>query len=269
MEFSYDRSPKNPAREKARDSDTSASASPAAPAKELPSGVSEAPPQAPIPDFGSPQTVVDRSRDTMTDALTGAASLHYLMKELPREYARCHRYRHSLAIVRCDIDRLKLVNVGFGRDAGDEVLRAFNARALRVIRSSDWIARVVDDEFVVVLPETDLDGAAIVAERIRQGMAGRPVIAGKDSFPATVSIGYCAVLNPSELARLACDDMLQVSAEQLRIAVRDGRNRISGAYARRAPDPEPTAVTNITVAAPDELMVVEYDETPPGSRTTR
>jgi two-component system, cell cycle response regulator len=166
---------------------------------------------------------------------------------------------------------LKLINVGFGRDAGDEVLRAFNARVLRLVRSSDWIARVVDDEFVVVLPETDLDGAAMVAERIRGGMVGRPVIVGKESIIVTVSIGYCAVLNPSELARLACDDMLQVSAEQLRLAVQKGRNSIAGTHARRSQESEPAIVSNTrpTVAAPDELKVVEYDEDPHSSRAKR
>jgi diguanylate cyclase (GGDEF)-like protein len=215
-------------------------------------------------DTASRPALDERARDTMTDPLTGAASLHYLMKELPREYARCHRYRHPLAVARCDIDRLKLINSGFGRDAGDEVLRTFNARALRALRSSDWIARVVDDEFVVVLPETDLEGAAIVAERIRAAMADRPVNSNSAAFPATVSIGYCAVINPVELARLACDDMLQVSAELLRSAVQGGRNRIAGAYARRSQESRPAAAGTgkPTVAAPDELGLVEYDGKP-------
>jgi diguanylate cyclase (GGDEF)-like protein len=231
-----------------------------------------APPKTAASEAEMPPAAEDRSGGAMTDALTGAATLHYLMKELPREYARCHRYRHALAIARCDIDRLKLINAGFGRDAGDDVLRVFNARVLRVVRSSDWIARVVDDEFVVVLPETDLDGAALVAERIREAMAERTIKAGNDAFTATVSIGYCAVTNPVELARLACDDMLQVSAEQLKIAVQGGRNRISGIHAARrshGSETVPVAEKRATLSAPEELMLVEYDGKPSGSRAKR
>jgi len=201
------------------------------------------------------------SEDALTDPLSGAASQAYLARELPREYARSRRYGHPLAVLVCDIDRLRLINSGFGRAAGDEVLRTFRRRANRRLRSADWIARTMDDDFVIVLPETDLAGAAIVAERIRKIFGDRPINSGTDSFPATVSIGYSAIDSTTELPRVDVEDLVGTAEDQLAAAVRGGRNRICGASARRAPGAEspqePTDGKLTKVAAPPRLSIVD------------
>jgi diguanylate cyclase (GGDEF)-like protein len=179
---------------------------------------------------------------------------------LPKEFARSRRYSHALAIAICDIDRLKLVNDGFGRTAGDEVLRAFAARAAHVLRSSDWLARVGGDEFVIVLPETDLEGAARVANKVCNVMALRPFSAGTGDFRATVSIGYCAVSEPAEFARLACNDLLRKAGEQLRIAVANGRNCARGEAAEPSRTEKFKEIRRgklTTVPAPERLTLVE------------
>lgn len=183
------------------------------------------------------------------------------MWELCREHARSRRYAHPLAVIISDIDRLKLVNDGFGRAAGDEVLRAFHARVSRVLRAFDRIARIAGDQFVVALPETDLAGAAVVAERICAVMSSRPISAQASVFGATVSVGYSAVTNPSELARITCEDLLRAAHGQLCMAVARGRNRVCGIEAQPvhhtgSQTARHRAMTK--VPAPEHLTLLEY-----------
>ena len=136
----------------------------------------------------------ENRRLATTDPLTGAHNLRYLMKNLPRELARCRRYDHPLAILSCDVDGFKQVNDRYGHQAGDLVLQAFVARSANCLRNaSDWLARIGGDEFVIVLPETTLPGATAVARKLRQLLAALPVpsAAGPVSFMA--SIGVTAV----------------------------------------------------------------------------
>lgn len=203
-----------------------------------------------------------RNGDAVHDSLTGAASLQQLMQELRREFARSCRYGHPLAVVRCDVDRLRLINEGFGRPAGDEVLRAFNDRAMRVLRPFDWIARVADDEFIIVLPETNLAGAAVVSERIRKLMASRPVASKAGPFKATISIGYTAVETRSQLHQCDVEALLETSAAQLRVAREKGSNTISGCVVKYADRPASPSTSVRSRPSPEEWTLVEYDGTP-------
>ena len=202
-----------------------------------------------------------RHGDAVHDSLTGAASFQQLMQELRREFARSCRYGHPLAIARCDVDRLGLINEGFGRPAGDEVLRAFNDRATRALRPFDWIARVSDDEFIIVLPETDLAGAAVVSERIRKAVASRPFASKAGPFKATISVGYTAVEGHSQLHRCDVEALLETSADQLRVAIQKGRNTISGCVVKYADRPASSA-SGRSRPPPEEWTLVEYDGTP-------
>ena len=210
--------------------------------------------------------------DVFTDAVSGVASSAYFSRELRREYARCRRYEHPLAVIVCDIDRLKLINGGFGRTAGDAALRAFGTRAIRSVRTADWIGRKAEDEFVVVLPETDLAGAAVVAERIRRAMADRPVTSAKSTFTVTLSIGFSALESATELARFGASDLLETAEQQLALSARNGGNRITGAPIARSHRPTPAKTptrSGLTqVAAPVHLSLVE-DHQPTPDRPVR
>ncbi|HEY0801438.1 MAG TPA: response regulator [Steroidobacteraceae bacterium] len=125
------------------------------------------------------------------DSLTGAHNLRYLAEHLPRELGRSQRYGHSLAVLSCEIDELKLIIDRFGRPAGEDVLREFVARCQGSIRTaSDWLARVGEGEFMIVLPETAARGAHRVAQKLRQILAMEPVStrAGSVSVAATVTV---------------------------------------------------------------------------------
>lgn len=183
---------------------------------------------------------VENRRLAFTDALTGAYNHRFLKKHLPREYERCRRYEHPLSVLVCDLDRFKLVNDGYGHETGDEVLRLFCQRATHELRASDWIARTGGEEFVVVLPETDLAGARVVAEKIRGAMAAKKVVTGANSFVTTVSIGFSSAETPEDLNTFTYEELLRTADAKMYEAKAAGRNQSRGAHVVRDPNAAPT-----------------------------
>jgi diguanylate cyclase (GGDEF)-like protein len=170
----------------------------------------------------------ESERLAMTDALTGALNRRYLMASLPREIERSRRNGHSVALLVCDLDHFKRINDQFGHKAGDQVLEDFCARS-RTLRASDWIARTGGEEFVIVLPETDLNGAALVAEDLRRAVCAEPVVTVAGAVPVTVSIGYSALCSDSDFARWQWEDLMRAADKQLYVAKSAGRDRCAGA----------------------------------------
>ncbi len=109
----------------------------------------------------------------ITDNLTRLYNRHHLATVLEDEIARCHRYGHSLAIMMIDIDNFKSFNDDYGRPAGDKMLSFAGTLIKENIRKFDRAFRYGGEEFVVVLPETDLTLAYIVAERIRKSFQNK------------------------------------------------------------------------------------------------
>jgi two-component system, cell cycle response regulator len=173
----------------------------------------------------------ENRRLSVTDPLTGAHNLRYLMKNLPRELSRAHRYAHSLAVLSCDIDRFKHINDGFGHEVGDDVLRAFVARADSAIRrGSDWLARVGGDEFLIVLPETNAIGANRVAQKLHQAFSRFPVATHSGPVNFTASIGVTAVepgSEPRENSKI--EDLLRAADSGLYASKKMGGNQITAA----------------------------------------
>jgi two-component system, cell cycle response regulator len=131
----------------------------------------------------------DNRRLAVTDSLTGAHNLRYLMKHLPRELARSRRYKHTLGILSCDIDGFKQINERFGTAGGDTVLRTLVARSAQCLRrTSDWLVRTGADEFMIVLPETNLECANVVARKLRHAYSATPVRTAAGPINFTVSI---------------------------------------------------------------------------------
>jgi two-component system cell cycle response regulator len=179
-------------------------------------------------------TSLENRRLAFTDSLTNAYNRRFLMKHLPREYERSRRHQHPLAVLVCDLDHFKLVNDGYGHAAGDAVLQEVTRRMTDTLRSSDWVVRAGGEEFVVVLPETDLDGAAVVSEKLRAEVAARPVTSGTLSVPITISVGYSAVATEEDLERYSFDELLRTADSRLYEAKLDGRNRCKGSDVTRS-----------------------------------
>jgi len=111
------------------------------------------------------------------------------LKRFLAEIKRSQRHEHELALVMADVDNFKAVNDAYGHATGDEVLKHLGEFLQADIRTSDVAARIGGDEFVVLLPETDLDGAIAFAEKLRFGIASSSKGWCQRVFGITVSVG--------------------------------------------------------------------------------
>jgi two-component system cell cycle response regulator len=170
-------------------------------------------------------------RRSVTDPLTGANNLRYLMKYLPRELARSRRYGHPLAVLSCDIDGFKQINDRHGHEAGNELLRAFVARSESCLRTdSDWLARVGGDEFMIVLPETEVTGANRVAHKLRQSYVQSPVETHAGPVSFTASVGVTAVEAPFDFEHVSkIEHLLRAADRGLYASKSLGGNRVTSA----------------------------------------
>jgi two-component system cell cycle response regulator len=160
----------------------------------------------------------------ITDALTGLHNRRYMETHLGALTEQAAQRGKPLAVLILDIDFFKSINDGHGHDAGDDVLREFAVRIRKSIRNIDLACRYGGEEFVIVMPETDLAVAGMVAERIRRRIAGEPfsIEQGAKSLDVTLSIGIAALGASGDNAAA----MLKRADQALYRAKRDGRNRV-------------------------------------------
>src|SRR5690242_3576088 len=123
-----------------------------------------------------------------------------------------------------DIDFFKSINDTYGHDSGDDVLREFAIRVRKSIRGIDLACRYGGEEFVIVMPETDMAVAATVAERLRRRVATEPfpIEQGARAIEVTISIGLASLDGEDDTAQT----MLRRADQALYRAKRDGRNRV-------------------------------------------
>ncbi|MBC7184761.1 MAG: diguanylate cyclase, partial [Marinobacter sp.] len=166
---------------------------------------------------------------SLTDGLTQIANRRRFDQKLEEEWKRAQRHGHPLSLLLLDIDHFKRVNDELGHLVGDDCLSDVAARcAAEVQRSEDLLARYGGEEFSILLPATPEQGAAQVAERVRQAVARSPVYSGAGVAPVslTISVGVATLvpgldMEPQELIRQA-DDALYAAKEA-------GRNRVMAA----------------------------------------
>jgi two-component system cell cycle response regulator len=160
----------------------------------------------------------------ITDSLTGLHNRRYLETHLQTLYEQASSRGKPLSVLVLDIDFFKAVNDTHGHDAGDEVLKEFANRMRKNVRGIDLVCRLGGEEFVVVMPDTDLTVASIVGERVRQTVASErfSVQKGSKALDVTVSIGLSAY-HPSMTGP---EDLLKKADEALYRAKREGRNRL-------------------------------------------
>jgi diguanylate cyclase (GGDEF)-like protein len=154
------------------------------------------------------------------DPLTGLPNRRSFDTFLAENFALSKRHGHALSLLLIDVDRFKAYNDTYGHPAGDELLKAISAGLLSVVRTTDLAARMGGDELAVVLPETDLAGAQILAERIRLAVNRSPQHRREISVSIGVATLSQSILSTSMLLK-ECDAALYR-------AKRSGRNQISG-----------------------------------------
>lgn len=170
-------------------------------------------------------------RPSFSDPLTGARNLRYLVRRLPRELARSRRHGHALAILSCAVDGFKHINDRFGSEAGHDVLHAFVGQAERCLHSgTDWLARVAADEFMIVLPDADVQRAHRVAQTMREAFRQHSAATGAGPVNFTVSIGMTAIEpkgGGKDVPKLG--DILRAAERGLRASKQCGGNHVTAA----------------------------------------
>lgn len=159
----------------------------------------------------------------ITDSLTGLFNRRYLHDQFDHEFQRAKRYSLPLACLMLDIDSFKKINDDHGHLQGDSILREMSERVRHNVRSIDIAARYGGEEIILLMPQTDLDGAEVEAERLRKLISGAPYRGLPAEAVVTVSIGV-AVLDTETMN--APDDLVRLADKRLYDAKRAGKNRV-------------------------------------------
>jgi diguanylate cyclase (GGDEF)-like protein len=151
------------------------------------------------------------------DPLTGLLNRRALLLAFHRELKRAQRKKSTITLVMCDIDRFKQVNDGYGHGVGDDVLRLVSRKLEQACRGSDVVARMGGDEFLLVLPEVESNGAMALVKRVQKSIQERN---GLGDVPISLSFGIADmdIEQPEEVAIAMADAALYA-------AKREGRDR--------------------------------------------
>jgi diguanylate cyclase (GGDEF)-like protein len=213
--------------------------------------------------------------DSLIDPLTGLLNRSQIYQTLEQEVSRTRRSERGFCLLMIDLDGLKGVNDNFGHNRGDDVLRALGGVIRRSIRTVDSAYRFGGDEFVVLLPETDIAGAFVVAEKVRAGVEEIGYGLTHGEVQTSVSIGL--VSHPEDGS--TADELMRAADAAMYQAKSLGKNQISGVPRRRpvmaptlpgpSPVSEPPAKTVVVPPAPPqpqampEPSVAVEEELPP------
>jgi two-component system, cell cycle response regulator len=160
----------------------------------------------------------------ITDGLTGLFNRRYMETHLGTLVEQSAERNKPITVLVLDIDYFKAINDSYGHDAGDDVLREFALRMRKATRNIDLACRYGGEEFVIVMPETDMAVATMVAERLRRRIASEPfaIQQGARHLEVTISIGIAALSAADDNAAA----ILKRADRALYRAKRDGRNRV-------------------------------------------
>ena len=160
-----------------------------------------------------------------TDYLTGCMNRRFFVDAATREFERFKRYRTPLTLLVVDLDHFKSINDTYGHAVGDEAISQFARLAAGSLRTTDILARIGGEEFAILLPETTIEEAVSVAEKLRVLVAATPVpIPEGEGHQMTISIGVTALEHDDEGIFTA----LKRSDQSLYLAKNRGRNRVVG-----------------------------------------
>jgi len=161
----------------------------------------------------------------ITDDLTQLYCRNYIYERLGQEIQRAQRYDRPFSVLALDLDDFKKVNDKYGHNAGDQVLKMFSNILLEELRDSDIAGRFGGEEFIVILGETDFDGAILFAERIRLKTEKQTIEKDGQIIRVTTSIG---VVNYHQCYGDMASQMLEEADKALYRAKDEGRNRVIG-----------------------------------------
>jgi len=160
------------------------------------------------------------------DPLTGIHNRLAYQERIEQEYARWKRYRKPLSLLLIDVDRFKRINDQYGHKAGDKALRMIAKYLKQTIRESDFVARFGGEEFIVIMPETAIDEAMVVANKLREKIADVYFHYGEEKVVVSISAGVASFADKDSI-----DSVFQRVDQALYQAKHNGRNQCVNAEA--------------------------------------
>ncbi|MFZ5472041.1 MAG: diguanylate cyclase [Myxococcota bacterium] len=161
-------------------------------------------------------------RLTTVDGLTQIFNRRYFEEALERELSRCSRYGRGMSLVMMDIDHFKQINDTYGHLAGDYVLKQLASTVKTKIRREDIFCRYGGEEFALLLPEIDLEGAAAMAEKARKLIEKQRFEFDRQNIPVTISLGVTTL----QAGQRDGADMIRAADAKLYEAKTSGRNKV-------------------------------------------
>jgi len=182
-----------------------------------------------VTDIASNSRQLERSNTQLrhlsqTDGLTGLYNRATWQAFLDTEFQRGKRYGSEASLVMLDIDHFKPINDTHGHPAGDQVIRKISALIKHNLRQPDLAGRYGGEEFAVILPETNLEGARCFAERLRESVEKTRIDCGSVELAVTISLGVATLAS----AHASADHWLEAADRALYKAKESGRNRVEG-----------------------------------------
>ncbi len=163
-----------------------------------------------------------------TDAVTGLANRRHMTERIEHEKLRSRRSGRPFTLLMVDIDRFKVINDRYGHGIGDAVLVEVAQRMQAEVRGQDMLARWGGEEFLVVLPDTDMIGACVVAEKLRLAVSSVPMAIPDQDLPIALSVTIgVAECTPD----VSIDDCVKVADEAMYVGKRGGRDQVVAASA--------------------------------------
>jgi len=169
-----------------------------------------------------------------TDGLTGVANRRSFHEQLNKEITRAVRSKGNLSFLMMDIDFFKKINDTYGHMVGDDVLRKLVEVTSSTIRNYDFLSRFGGEEFAIILPDSNIEGATSLAERIRNAIEKTCVVVADSNIKFTVSIGVSALSGETieytpgsnNILKQAAEKLIKNSDDAMYAAKQNGRNRI-------------------------------------------
>ena len=162
------------------------------------------------------------SKLAVTDGLTGISNRTNMEQSLLNEFGRSMRYNSPLSIVLLDVDHFKDVNDSYGHQKGDEILVTFASVLKKFCRANDTAARYGGEEFLMILPQSNAQGAFKIAERVREEIMKMSFVGNDSKFSVTTSCGV-AELNRDYMKNI--DQLINVADNAMYEAKNSGRNK--------------------------------------------
>ena len=161
----------------------------------------------------------------LTDVLTGLPNRRHAMKRFTKCWTESINENKPLSCMMVDADNFKQINDTQGHDAGDEVLRQLSRKLKESIRTDDVVCRLGGDEFIILCQNTPLDGAMLLAEKIRQEVSNLQISVGNGKWIGSISIGVASRQDDMKVL----EDLIKVADNGVYIAKKNGRNFVGSA----------------------------------------